>query len=100
MYDALKRKCITPSTFEGGDAVSNDRTRNALANYTIPIGSDQGNSISYQMKERVSKLTYPTLQHCLRMLYTMNGNSKHKGPAIGKKGDINCSSKGSNQYFL
>ena len=30
-----------------------------------------------QMKERVSKLTYPTLQHCLRRLYTMNGNSKH-----------------------
>ena len=30
------------------------------------------------MKERVSKLTYPTLQHCLRMLYTMNGNSKHQ----------------------
>ena len=29
------------------------------------------------MKERVSKLTYPTLQHCLRMLYTINGNSKH-----------------------
>ena len=29
------------------------------------------------MKERVSKLTYPMLQHCLRMLYTMNGNSKH-----------------------
>ena len=29
------------------------------------------------MKERVSKLTYPTLQHCLRMLHTMNGNSKH-----------------------
>ena len=28
------------------------------------------------MKERVSKLTYPTLQHCLRMLYTTNGNSK------------------------
>ena len=23
------------------------------------------------MKERVSKLTYPTLQHCLRMLYTL-----------------------------
>ena len=37
------------------------------------------------MKERVSKLTYPTLQHCLRMLYTMNGNSKHKGWAIGQK---------------
>ena len=30
-----------------------------------------------EMKERVSKLTYPMLQHCLRMLYTMNGNSKH-----------------------
>ena len=30
-----------------------------------------------ELKERVSKLTYPTLQHCLRMLYTMNGNSKH-----------------------
>ena len=33
--------------------------------------------IVINMKERVSKLTYPTLQHCLRMLYTMNGNSKH-----------------------
>ena len=30
-----------------------------------------------QMKESVSKLIYPTLQHCLRLLYTMNGNSKH-----------------------
>ena len=30
-----------------------------------------------EMKERVSKLTYPMLQHCLRMLHTMNGNSKH-----------------------
>ena len=30
-----------------------------------------------EMKERVSKLTYPTLQQCLRRLYTMNGNSKH-----------------------
>ena len=29
------------------------------------------------MKEKVSKLTYPTLKHCLRMLYTTNGNSKH-----------------------
>ena len=45
------------------------------------------------MKERVSKLTYPTLQHCQRMLYTINGNFKHQGRAIGKKGDINCSSK-------
>ena len=33
--------------------------------------------VQNKMKERVSKLTYPTLQHCLRMLYTMNGNSKH-----------------------
>ena len=38
-----------------------------------------------KMKERVSKLTYPTLQHCLRMLYTMNGNSKHKGQKRGYK---------------
>ena len=29
------------------------------------------------MKERMSKLTYPTLQPCLRKLYTTNGNSKH-----------------------
>ena len=29
------------------------------------------------MKEKVSKLTYPRLQHCLRMLYTMNCNSKN-----------------------
>ena len=29
------------------------------------------------MIERVSNLTYPTLQHCLRMLYTTNGNSEH-----------------------
>ena len=29
------------------------------------------------MKERVSKLTYPPRQHRLRMLYTMNGHSKH-----------------------
>lgn len=44
MYDALKRKCITPSTFEGGDAVNNDRARNALSNFMIPIGSDHGKS--------------------------------------------------------
>ena len=29
------------------------------------------------IKERVSKHTYSMLQHCLRLLYTMNGNSKH-----------------------
>ena len=29
------------------------------------------------MKETVSKLTYPTLQHCLRVLYTRNGTSRH-----------------------
>ena len=40
----------------------------------------------YLMKERVSKLTYPTLQHCLRMLYTMNGNSKHETGNLTKKG--------------
>ena len=40
-----------------------------------------------EMKERVSKLIYPTLQHCLRMLYKMNGNSKHywEWLAIGQK---------------
>ena len=37
------------------------------------------------MKERVSKLTYPMLQHCLRMLYTMNSNSKHYWQAIRQK---------------
>ena len=37
------------------------------------------------MKERVSKLTYPTLQHFLRMLYTMNGTSKHLWRAIWQK---------------
>ena len=37
----------------------------------------QGLSTPEWMKERVSKLTYPTLQHCLRRLYTMTGNSKH-----------------------
>ena len=45
------------------------------------------------MKERVRKLTYPTLQHCLRILYTMNGNSKHSWRAIGQKRGYNCSSK-------
>ena len=63
MYDALKRKCITPSTFEGGDAVSNDRTRNALVNYTIPIGSDQGNSISYQIIKTISSFMQMMQDH-------------------------------------
>ena len=27
------------------------------------------------MKERVSKLTYPTLQHCLKVLHIMNANA-------------------------
>ena len=44
------------------------------------------------MKERVSKLTYPTLLQCLRMLYTMKGIRDGQSD---KKGDINCSSKGS-----
>ena len=42
-----------------------------------PVGSTKSTCHSNLMKERVSKLTYPTLQHCLRMLYTINGNSKH-----------------------
>ena len=46
------------------------------------LGTLQNNNsacifIFQRINERVSKLTYPTLQHCLRMLYTMNGNSKH-----------------------
>lgn len=47
MYDALKRKCITPSTFGAGEAVCNDRARNALSTFTIPIGSDHG---KYQLQ--------------------------------------------------
>ena len=43
--------------------------------FIFPLG--KLNCKMKNMKERVSKLTYPTLQHCLRMLYTMNGNSKH-----------------------
>ena len=52
------------------------------------------------MKERVSKLTYPTLQHCLRMLYTIwqfqavvTGNGTKKGIKIAPKKDqisISC----------
>ena len=38
--------------------------------------------------DRVSKLTYPTLQHCLRMLYTMNGNSKHYSDGSSIRGFI------------
>ena len=30
-----------------------------------------------EMKERVSKLTYPMLQHCLTMLHILNGNAMH-----------------------
>ena len=48
------------------------------------------------MKERVSKLTYPTLLQCLRMLYTMKGIRDGQSD---KKGDINCSSKGSTSIF-
>ena len=59
----------------------------------------------------MSKLTYSTLQHCWRMLYTMNGNSKHLLRKIEKKPVssefwpkfsryINCSLKRLNQHFL
>ena len=51
-----------------------------------------------RMKERVSKLTYPTLQHCLRMLYIMNGNSKWQ--AIGQKRGYKLLLKRINQHFL
>ena len=37
------------------------------------------------MEERVIKLTYPTLQHFLRMLYTMNGNSSISDGQSDKK---------------
>ena len=50
------------------------------------------------MKERVSKLTYPTLQHCLRRLYEWQFQALVTGNRR-KKGDINCSSKGSNQHL-
>ena len=49
----------------------------------------------YWIKEKVSKLTYPTLQHCLRMLHIMHitimqdgiGQSGHKPYLnIGYKG--------------
>ena len=37
--------------------------------------------------ERKSEQAHiPTLQHCLRMLYTMNGNSKHSDRQSDKKG--------------
>ena len=52
------------------------------------------------MKERVSNLTYPTLQHCLRMLYTMNAIPNIRDGQSDKKGEINYSSKRSNQHFL
>ena len=45
----------------------------------VYVGVNKGTfkRVSFKMKERLSKLTYPTLQHCLRMLYTTNGNSKN-----------------------
>ena len=48
------------------------RSSSLWASPIILVRKNSGN-----MKERVSKLTYPTLQRCLRMLYTMNGNIKH-----------------------
>ena len=38
-----------------------------------------------KMKERVNKLTYPTLQHCLTMLHITNANAIHKWWAIRQK---------------
>ena len=34
-------------------------------------------AVPNNMKERVTKLTYPMLQHCLRMLHITNGNVIH-----------------------
>ena len=34
------------------------------------------------MKERVSKLTYPTLQQCLRMLYIMKESVGQSGKKL------------------
>lgn len=59
MYDALKRKCITPSTFGGGEAVCNDRARNALSTFTIPIGSDHGIGPSHAGSASNSKRNSP-----------------------------------------
>ena len=33
----------------------------------------------HKIKEKVSKLTYPTLQHCLRMLHIMKGGIGQSG---------------------
>ena len=48
--------------------------------------------MNFIRKERVSKLTYPTLQHYLRMLYTIM--------AIPRISDGESDKKGSNQHFL
>ena len=50
-----------------------------------PLVSYHTQALTGKMKERVSKLTYPTLQHCLRMLYEwqfqalVTGNWRKKG---------------------
>lgn len=68
MYDALKRKCITPSTFGGGEAVCNDRARNALSTFTIPIGSDHG---KYQLqslnKLRFTRISTKKIGVCINL---------------------------------
>ena len=43
------------------------------------LGETLKNILSNKMKEKVSKLTYPTLQHCLRMLHNMLTTIKKGG---------------------
>ena len=53
----------------------------------------------YWIKEKVSKLTYPTLQHCLRMLHIMHTNIMQGG--IGQSGSkpyLNTGYKGYTLY--
>ena len=80
-----RRECARPGQSPGGSSAQG---------VLIVLHNDQLDLISYKthvgliryyigiydlkiMKESVSKLKYPWLHHCLRMLYTMNGNSKH-----------------------
>ena len=48
-----------------------DKIQNTEIQFTINVQLSL-ETLLMEMKEKVSKLTYPTLQHCLRMLYTCN----------------------------
>ena len=79
-----------PSHFRGGETNVYERLHIHLYNYTantyLLSNTEQALDIKV-MKERVSKLTYPTLQHRLRMLYTMTGNSGISDGQSKKTGD-------------